>query len=247
MAAIQRKGVTARRTAIALLAETVRTRRARLAATMGQTRRDPTSELRLAAVPGLQFRPRRPIRGGTAGADRRFDAAVNNWSAAGNAWDAGGAEYAFGEDLEKLEGAARLLGSRLSDAANQFFLLHSESCVPIRTFSHVYRELFRLGQSWLNYHQGSMERYARIDRRAVRERHFYKASQFFCLIRPHVELILANSDLSAWSSAVIADEHYVPTLLAMCGRLGEVCAAGPDLHGVESFAPRFGLEPGNFS
>lgn len=116
-----------------------------------------------------------------------------------------------------------LLRAAISDQANQFFLMHSESCIPIRTFSRVQKEVFRLGRSWLNYHQGSMCRHSHIDGRAVPEEHFYKASQFFCLSRRHVERILANCDLTAWKDSWSPEEHYFTTALAMCGELAE-CA-----------------------
>ena len=116
-----------------------------------------------------------------------------------------------------------LLRASLGDAANQFFLLHSESCIPLRPFSAVYREVFALGTSWFSYHRGSMSRYRQIDARLVPEKHFYKASQFFCLSRRHAEFILANGDLTAWKNATFAEEHFLPTVLSMHGRLGE-CA-----------------------
>ena len=52
---------------------------------------------------------------GLYGPTRHFDVAINNWSAAGKTWDTAGVDHAFGEDLEKLEGAARLLGRRMLD------------------------------------------------------------------------------------------------------------------------------------
>ncbi len=117
-----------------------------------------------------------------------------------------------------------LLRAAIRDEANQFFLLHSESCIPIRPFSRVYQELFSLGKSWLNYHQGSMCRHSGIDGRLVPEEHFYKASQFFCLSRPHVERILANCDLTAWKNATAPEEHHFPTKLAAWARWESVPA-----------------------
>ena len=43
---------------------------------------------------------------GLYGPTRNFDVAINNWSAAGNAWNTCGVDCAFGENLEKFEGAA---------------------------------------------------------------------------------------------------------------------------------------------
>jgi hypothetical protein len=116
-----------------------------------------------------------------------------------------------------------LLRAAMSDEANQFFLLHSESCIPIRAFSQVYQQVFSLGRSWLNYHQGSMCRYSQIDGRLVPEKHFYKASQFFCLSRRHVERILADCDLAAWKDVQAPEEHFFTTVLAMSGALAD-CA-----------------------
>ncbi len=116
-----------------------------------------------------------------------------------------------------------LLRAAIGDEGNRFFLLHSESCIPLRAFSEVYEEVLGLGKSWLNYHQGSMCRHSQIDARSVPEEHFYKASQFFCLCRQHVELVLARCDLAAWKDASGPDEHYFTTVLSVCGVLAE-CA-----------------------
>jgi hypothetical protein len=129
-------------------------------------------------------------------------------------------EYA---SISLVEAELHLLQAALQDEQNQFFLLHSESCVPIRAFDVVYRRILELGQSWLSYHQANMERYERINQQAVRRVDFHKASQFFCLSRPHAQFIVDHDMLADWRHCVIPDEHYIPTLLAMHGRLNE-CA-----------------------
>ncbi len=129
-------------------------------------------------------------------------------------------EYA---DISIMEAEIRLLTVAMEDPRNEFFLLHSESCIPLRPFAEVYQEVFGLGKSWLNYHHGCMNRYSGIAGRGVPEEHFYKASQFFCLGRRHAALVLANGDLTAWKHVGSANEHYFPTLLAISGMLGE-CA-----------------------
>lgn len=114
-----------------------------------------------------------------------------------------------------------LLKAALRDKANQFFLLHSESCVPMRSFDFIYEQIVRTNQSWLHYHKGNMDRYGGVNKNKICQDQFYKASQFFCLRRNHAELLLKNVDLGNWQESWFADEHCIPTTLAHCGRLNE--------------------------
>src|SRR5258708_1650959 len=112
-----------------------------------------------------------------------------------------------------------LLEAALEDERNSFFLLHSESCVPIRPFETVYRQLMENGRTWLYYFRGSMERYAGVNQRAVHKHHFYKTSQFFCLTRFHAQWLVDQPIEGNWQQCECADEHYIPALLSMCGEL----------------------------
>lgn len=114
-----------------------------------------------------------------------------------------------------------LLEAALQDEQNQFFLLHSESCVPLRSFEYVYRILFTGQRSWLSFNRGNPERYKYIDPSAIPREHFYKSSQWFCLSRSHAEFLVEKTELRHWRHADCPDEHWIATLLAMHGKLDE--------------------------
>src|SRR5579871_2591299 len=102
--------------------------------------------------------------------------------------------------------AARLLlEEALRDRRNQQFLLHSESCVPIRSFARVYHGLFEIGKSWLSAARGSMYRYAGVNRLAIPLVDFYKSSQFFCLTRTDAEIVVAHNGVEDWENCSCAD------------------------------------------
>jgi hypothetical protein len=114
-----------------------------------------------------------------------------------------------------------LLQEALENKENKFFLLHSESCVPVRSFEYIYQQLFGTGRSWLFSFKGDMWRYYGIKPSVVPNRFFFKSSQFFCLTRNHAQAVLANGGIEHWEHCNCADEHYFPTALAMRGKLSE--------------------------
>jgi hypothetical protein len=112
-----------------------------------------------------------------------------------------------------------LLKEALKSKENKFFLLHSESCVPIRSFESVYGQLFEAGRSWLHYFKDDLWRYYGVEMTAIPYDLFFKSSQFFCLTRSHAEAVLANGRLEHWKHCQCADEHFIPTVLAMGGQI----------------------------
>lgn len=118
-----------------------------------------------------------------------------------------------------VEAELLLLEAALAEKRNQFFLLHSESCVPIRRFEVAYRRILESGRTWLKYFQQDSERHARVDPKVIPREHFYKSSQFFCLSRAHAELLLDRPQLEPWAMSWNVDEHYIPTMLSLRGEL----------------------------
>jgi hypothetical protein len=114
-----------------------------------------------------------------------------------------------------------LLKEALNDKQNHFFLLHSESCIPLHSFKYTYQEIFDTSKSWISFGKGSMERYSGVDQRSIPSLNFYKSSQFFCLTRDHASLLVENANLSLWTRSHCPDEHYVPTNLSIHDRLHE--------------------------
>jgi len=113
----------------------------------------------------------------------------------------------------------QLLKAALRTKDNRFFLLHSESCVPLRPFGEIYEELFRIDRSWIHYHRGNMRRYQGVNQAVIPKRHFLKSSQFFCLTRAHAELLVKRLDLNNWKECYCADEHCVASTLSEYGEL----------------------------
>jgi len=114
-----------------------------------------------------------------------------------------------------------LLEQAFKNRENCFFLLHSESCVPIRSFEYVYRHLFNKGRSWLRYYRGNMKRYYSVEMSAIPLKHFFTASQWFCLTRDHVATLLSKGTLKNWRHSIVPDEYFIPSTLAMSGKLQE--------------------------
>ena len=132
----------------------------------------------------------------------------------------GWCETAYGH-VSLVRAELLLLEEALKAKENQFFLLHSESCVPIRSFEYVYRQLFATGKSWLHSFKDDLWRYYGIRPTAVPHSAFFKSSQFFCLTRIHAQIVLDHGGVDDWEKCSCADEHYIPTILAMNGKLGE--------------------------
>jgi hypothetical protein len=131
----------------------------------------------------------------------------------------GWCETAYGH-ISLVRAELLLLEEALKNKENEFFLLHSESCVPIRSFEYVYRQLFATGRSWLHSFKDDMWRYYGIRPTAVPLSAFFKSSQFFCLTRSHAQMVLDHGGVDDWVKCSCADEHYIPTILAINGKLG---------------------------
>jgi len=128
--------------------------------------------------------------------------------------------------ISLVEAELLLLKAALQDSSNQYFVLHSESCIPLRSFEAAYQHLFESGRSRMYYHQANMERHSRVNTSVIGREHFQKASQFFCLTRTHAQLVVEQLKLTDWTQAAhCPDEHCIPTTLSMHGRLGE-CLRG---------------------
>jgi len=122
-------------------------------------------------------------------------------------------------DISLVRAEMLLLKRALQDHHNQFFLLHSESCVPLRMFEYIYRQIMTTRKSWIDFYPGEAERRRGIPLSRIPAGDFLKSSQFFCLSRVHAELILKNIDLRTWQRCWYPDEHCIPTTLSQLGQL----------------------------
>lgn len=127
--------------------------------------------------------------------------------------------------------ASRLLyeAALLHDPDNQFFVLLSESCIPLYSFSKWYRVLTTSPspKSVVNAcpfdNERAMERDARwrseLDRSPHMKKEFWrKFGEWVMLIRKHAEIIVNSSREDIyWERVPCVDEHFVPSILAMNG------------------------------
>jgi core-2/I-Branching enzyme len=129
-------------------------------------------------------------------------------------------------DVSLVRAELLLLREALQNKENKFLLLHSESCVPIRSFEFVYSSLFTVGTSRLYSFREDMLRYYGVNTSRIPHSAFLKSSQFFCLTRDHAKAVLENGRIEDWAESECADEHYIPTVLNLSGRLHE-CSPVP--------------------
>jgi len=102
-----------------------------------------------------------------------------------------------------------LLEEAMLDNDNKHFIFISNSCIPLKSFDHVYDTLNE-GYSYFNLwaKQKSFPRCNRASR-LVDKKYIYKASQWSILNRKHAELMLNTTDYMDWFnySGNVPDEH----------------------------------------
>lgn len=118
----------------------------------------------------------------------------------------------------------RLLANALLDLANEWFVLLSESCIPVRNFTFVYQYLARSGHSFIGavddvgpYGRG------RYDMRMMPEVNisvWRKGSQWFEVNRRIAVAIVKDTTYypkfeKFCRPACYVDEHYFPTMLTI--------------------------------
>lgn len=124
-------------------------------------------------------------------------------------------------DISLVRATILLIQAALEDPENEYFILASESCIPIRTFGEVYDEITKSGASWFGIHKDdeiTTMRYRRLKERdfVPRER-FYKHDQWFVLTREAAEAVVKNDYTEVFANVFAADEHYFTTVLAKEG------------------------------
>lgn len=114
-----------------------------------------------------------------------------------------------------------MMKAALNDPANEYFILCSESCVPVASFNKFYTFLQKpenKNKSYIPYFSQSDERYDalktfRVNRDMLRKH----CAQGMIFCRRHAELLVNNDDLDNWSKVVCVDEHYFYNTLLWLG------------------------------
>ncbi|VAI56268.1 unnamed protein product [Triticum turgidum subsp. durum] len=91
----------------------------------------------------------------------------------------------------------RLLGNALLDIDNQFFVLLSDSCIPLHTFDYIYNYLMGTNvsfiDSFLDPGPHGSGRYSIEMFPEIEHRDFRKGAQWFAITRRHAILIMADN------------------------------------------------------
>ena len=120
-------------------------------------------------------------------------------------------------DISLVKATNNLLKASFLDESNEYFILLSESCLPVYSFDYTYYKITKEDKSWIFYyrwnHKHNIDRFKKIIKNEISIENFYKQSQFFLLKREHVEFVLKNDALENYSKINVPDEHYYINIL----------------------------------
>ncbi|XP_038886720.1 glycosyltransferase BC10 isoform X1 [Benincasa hispida] len=137
-------------------------------------------------------------------------------------------KVAWGE-ISMVDAEKRLLANALLDPDNQYFVLISETCVPLHDFEYIYNYLMFTNVSYIDCFvdpgpHGS-GRYSERMLPEIEKKDFRKGSQWFSMKRQHAIIVMADSlyytkfkrycKRTNDGPNCYADEHYFPTLFHM--------------------------------
>ena len=99
-------------------------------------------------------------------------------------------------DISLVEASLVLFNEALKDKDNEYFILLSNSCIPLLKFNDLYNYIFTLNNNIVKtsnrFHK---ERLYSINEKLTIEKHFTKQHQWCCLKRTTVEFFINNKHL----------------------------------------------------
>ena len=138
-------------------------------------------------------------------------------------------------DISLVRATLLLYEEALKDSRNCYFILLSESCIPIISFcelsSRLEQELLSGEKSFLAYRhiEDSKDRSSRYGKLSARIRtklpwsDFYSQHQWMILNRRHVEALVQHESTADFARVHAVDEHYAVTCLHLLGHLHKEC------------------------
>eukprot|EP00249_Psilotum_nudum_P009789 c22154_g1_i2 orf=674-1477(-) len=128
--------------------------------------------------------------------------------------------------IDMVDAERRLLTHALMDKNNEYFILLSESCIPLHSFDYVYDYLMKTNNSFVDCFDDpgphGNGRYVNKMLPEIQRQEFRKGSQWFAVNRRHGLLI-------------IADSVYYRKFRDFCKRGEEFHNCYPDEHYVQTF------------
>ncbi|KAL0922169.1 hypothetical protein M5K25_006135 [Dendrobium thyrsiflorum] len=137
--------------------------------------------------------------------------------------------------ISMVDAEKRLLANALQDADNQYFVLLSDSCVPLHNFDYVYDYLMETNISFVDCFEDpgplGAGRYSENMLPVIEKKDWRKGSQWFSIKRQHAILLLSDSlyytkfnffckPHMEGNRNCYSDEHYLPTLFNMVDPTG---------------------------
>lgn len=136
-----------------------------------------------------------------------------------------------------------LLIDALNDKDNEHFVFLSESCIPFKSFNHVYNSLNEK-YSYFNVapHKACFPK-CNIVLKHINREYIQKASQWCILNRKHTELMIAHADkYIKWFNSVPApDEHCYLTNMYVNNLQNEIIATLNLADGATTFTNWYGM------
>eukprot|EP00250_Pteridium_aquilinum_P015569 c22649_g1_i2 orf=896-1675(+) len=128
--------------------------------------------------------------------------------------------------IDMIDAEKRLLANALLDKDNDFFVLLSESCIPLWSFDYIYEYFMNSSISYVDcfYDPGphGAGRYLNGMKPEVQREDFWKGAQWFAVNRRHALLI-------------VADHLYYKKFGSFCKPGDEFHNCYPDEHYVQTF------------
>lgn len=127
-------------------------------------------------------------------------------------------------NFSMIEAERRLLANALLDHSNQRFVLLSEACIPLFSFTTIYSYLINSTQTFVEVYDEpgptGRGRYNQRMRPKITQSQWRKGSQWFEVDREHALEIVSDVEYfpmygKCCKQSCYADEHYLPTLVHM--------------------------------
>lgn len=124
--------------------------------------------------------------------------------------------------VNMIEAERRLLANALLDFSNQYFVLLSESCIPLHNFSTIYSYLINSSQNFVESYDlpgpVGRGRYNRQMGPTIKINQWRKGSQWFQMNRDLATEVISDTEYfpvfqKHCKGSCYADEHYLPTFV----------------------------------
>ena len=130
-------------------------------------------------------------------------------------------------DISLVKATLLLLLNAYQDPSNHFFILVSDSCIPIISFRKLKNRLRKINKSWIHYrhYSNKYSRYRQLSlnlQKKISFGNFYCQNQWMCLVRPDVQCILRFPLVNEFSQVKVADEHYFISIFYLLNRLNHI-------------------------